>query len=386
MNESDRRAALVHHDEFKSYDFGPQHPLRPERIAAGLELLAASHMWDERAERLTPGPSSLEELETVHAPEYIRAVDEAGSNFLGRGELSRYGLTSADNPPFPDMHAASALVAGGTALAVRRVMNGEILHAFNPAGGLHHALRARASGFCIYNDPAIGCAVATEEYGARVLYIDLDAHHGDGVQWIFYDRPDVFTVSFHESGRFLFPGTGGLEERGEGAGRGYSLNLPFLPYTTDVVWQEALEAVLPAVVSGFRPDLIISNHGCDTHVWDPITHLSLTTRSLAAGAALIHRLAHDFAEGRWVAVGSGGYEWRMVVPRSWAILWAEMAGHSLPAELPAAWTEAWLAEPLQSGFLDDPDLVTPDEEIRGVERLNRRMISQARLEMAETHH
>lgn len=347
---------LAHHPDLLRYDFGPNHPLRPERISAGLSLLETCRLWEPAGESIVVSPAPVSELETVHDPAYMSAVDQAGSGTYPRRALAEHGLTGSDNPPFPDMHHASSVVVGATVAAARAVISGQLAHAFSPAGGLHHALRGRASGFCIYNDAAVASAILLREYGARVLYVDLDCHHGDGVQWIFYDAPEIFTLSFHESGRFLFPGTGGVEERGGGPGRDFCLNFPFVPFTRDDSWQRALHALLPAVTEGFRPDIILSNHGCDTHVWDPLTHLSLTTASFVEGAALVHRLAHEYCAGRWVAVGSGGYDWRRVVPRSWAILWAEMSGRPLPDSLPQSWRDRWLGEaeePRPGQLLDD---------------------------------
>jgi acetoin utilization protein AcuC len=373
-------ARIVNHPDLTLYDFGPQHPLRPERITAGLGLLEAAELWVPGEETLVPVVAEAAELELVHSAAYVRAVDEIGSGHLPRSEQARHGFASTDNPAFPDMHYAAALVAGAAVTATRAIMDDRLDHVFSPAGGLHHALRARASGFCVYNDPAVAAAVAVEEYGARVLYIDLDCHHGDGVQWLFYDRADLFTVSFHESGRFLFPGTGDVAEIGEGTGWGYCLNVPFSPFTRDDSWGEALDELIEAIAEQYRPDLLISNHGCDTHVWDPLTHLSLSTASFVRQAALMHRVAHRFAGGRWLAVGSGGYEWRRVVPRSWSILWAEMAGREVPVELPARWREEWLGAgewPRPYTFMDG-DEVAPggprEEEIR---RWNRETIEAA---------
>lgn len=171
-------------------------------------------------------------------------------------------------------------------------------HAFNAAGGFHHAMQDRASGFCIYNDAAVAIAALLQDYEAHGLYVDFDAHHGDGVQWAFYDEPRVMTVSFHETGRYLFPGTGDLLELGKGAGRGLSVNIPLEAFTEDVSWLEAVSALLPSLVHTFHPDLIVSQHGCDTHTWDPLTHLALTTRAAAAQAKLTHDLAHEHCQGR----------------------------------------------------------------------------------------
>jgi acetoin utilization protein AcuC len=350
------RAAIAHHPGLLQYDFGPAHPLRPERITASLDLLEELGIWSPSDEVVLPSPASIAELESVHSLEYIHAVDEASGEAGPTRELARFGLTAGDNPAFPGMHVASALVAGATLEATRLVLSGTLDHAFSPAGGLHHAHRARASGFCIYNDPAIAAAVAVREYRAKVFYVDFDCHHGDGVQWLFYNNPEVMTVSLHESGRFLFPGTGDVNECGEGAGRGYSVNLPFAPFSRDADWLTAVETLLPPLVRRFQPDIIISNHGCDTHAWDPITHLCLSTASFTAQVSLVHRLAHEYCDGRIVAVGSGGYDWRRVVPRSWAIVWSELAGRELPRELPVSWRARWTLESsdsMPSHFLDD---------------------------------
>ncbi len=374
------QAQITDHPDFRRYDFGQYHPLRPERIDAGLALLLDSGLWRREGELLLPVPAEIDELELVHAPSYIHAVEEAGSGRASRQALLEFGLSSTDNPPFADMHYAASLVAGGAISAVRAVMSGTLDHAFHPAGGLHHAWRARASGFCIYNDPALAAAIAAREYGARVLSIDLDCHHGDGVQWIFYRDPRVFTLSFHESGEFLFPGTGAMAEIGSDEGSGFCLNLPFHPFTMDGSWRNALDTILPAIVDRFRPDLIISNHGCDTHQWDPLTHLSLTTDSFRHQARLVHELAHGYCGGRWLAVGSGGYDWRRVVPRSWAIIWAEMTGRALPDMLPDDWTQVWLAEvrdEVPDRFLDDPSVAGGSEHGDDIARLNAAMVDAA---------
>jgi acetoin utilization protein AcuC len=373
----DHRSAIAYHADFLGYDFGPQHPLRPERITAGLGLLRATGLWSAEDETLSPAAATDQELELVHDPAFIAAVKSAGSDWIPGEELRRFGLSSTDNPAFPGMHHAAASVTGGSVAAVRQIMRGELAHAFNPAGGLHHAMHSRASGFCIYNDPAVAAAVAVKEFGARVLYVDFDCHHGDGVQWLFYGEPEVLTISFHESGRFLFPGTGDVDEIGEGAGRGYSVNVPMAPFTQDDSWLQAIHAVVPPLTELFAPDLIISSHGADTHRWDPLTHLALTTASFVAQASLVHELAHRHAEGRWLAVGSGGYDWRRVVPRSWSIAWAEMSGRQLPELLPESWRAEWHGDPLEPtprAFLDAPEMGESTGRADEVTRANEQTI------------
>jgi len=250
------------------------------------------------------------------------------------------------------MHEVSVRIAGGTLVALSAVMglpeggtfaaeDERPVHIFHPAGGLHHAWAERASGFCIYNDIAVGVAHVLRASEAKVLYIDFDAHHGDGVQRAFYDEPRVMTVSFHETGRYLFPGTGDVIELGNGTGRGYSVNIPLQPFTEDDSYIEVMNALLAPLVISFAPDVIISQHGCDTHVWDPLTHLCLTMRGIQAQVKLAHQLADTYCQGRWVAVGGGGYDLYRVVPRAWSMVWAEMSGQALPVSLPEDWVARW---------------------------------------------
>lgn len=370
--------ALIHDERFLAYDFGPYHPLRPERLTASIELLREIDLYDP--ERDTPVFPAVgrRELLLAHDAAYLDAVAAASADPTHGAITPEFGFAGADNPPFAGMHEVSALIAGGTVWAARCIMRGSVRHVFNPGGGWHHATRARAAGFCIYNDAAIAAAALVAEFGARVFYVDFDCHHGDGVQWIFYAEPRVFTLSFHESGRFLFPGTGEPEEVGTGEGLGSCANMPVLPFTEDASWQEAVETLLPPLARRFAPDVIISNHGCDTHALDPIAHLALSTRALQQQAALTHRLAHDLCDGRWLAVGSGGYAWREVVPRSWAIVWSEMSERPLPAELPLAWRVRWA--PRDGGSMPDRFLDETSEALRADERAQVEQVNRQTLE------
>jgi acetoin utilization protein AcuC len=223
----------------------------------------------------------------------------------------------------------------------------------------------------VYNDPALAIAALKAEHGLKVLYLDFDAHHGDGVQALFYDDPRVLTFSIHESGHYLFPGTGAVEERGVGAGLGYSVNAPMEPLTQDESWLAAVRTIVPRLAERFEPDFIVSQHGCDGHAWDPLTHLGITTRAIAEQARLVHELAHHYCGGRWIATGGGGYDYRRVVPRMYALVYSEMAGRPLASEVPEAWRERWAStgpEPLPTHFLDDPADFPPPrgaEEIAG---------------------
>lgn len=334
-----REALAVYSPSFYDYKFHEEHPFNPLRILLWFELLEA--MGVISGEDLTP-PQSItdEELLLVHSVDYLDAVKKI-SQGIEIADPLQYNLGTEDNPFFPNMHQASSYLVGGTLKAAKLLMEGKAKHTLNMAGGLHHAMANKASGFCIYNDIAVAIGWLRKHYNLKIMYIDVDAHHGDGVQWIFYDDPDVMKVSIHETGRYLFPGTGNVRERGEGEGFGYTVNMPLEPFTEDDSYIEILETILPSLAKSFQPDLIISQHGCDTHEYDPLTHLSITTRGFAAAANLIHDLAHRYCDGRWLVVGGGGYEHWGVVPRCWAILWGIISSRELPKNLPESWRRKW---------------------------------------------
>jgi ribosomal protein S18 acetylase RimI-like enzyme len=254
------------------------------------------------------------------------------------------------------------------------VLRGDVEHAFHPGGGLHHAMPDRASGFCIYDDPALAISRVRRE-GLRVLYLDFDVHHGDGVQAIHWADPGVLTLSFHESGRYLFPGTGFVGEIGEGEAAGTSLNFPFEPGAGEGAWVSAVSSLVPAVAAAFGPDVVVSQHGCDTHAWDPLADLRLTTTAMGEAARLVDRVAHRWAGGRWLSTGGGGYDAYRVVPRAWSLVWLAGAHLPAPATTPLAWRERWVAEatrfgqaPLPSSFIDEPNAGEPvDGEQRAAE-------------------
>ncbi len=346
---------LVYGPRSASYDFGPGHPLTPRRFGPGIELLRA--VGAEPG--LAPEPAPDDELLWCHSRRYIEAVkrfsvDPFGWPEAGIGE-------GGDDPPFAGMHEAGAMVAGGSIRAVEALLRGDVEHAFHPGGGLHHAMPDRASGFCIYDDPALAIARARQD-GLRVLYVDLDVHHGDGVQAIHWDDPGVLTLSFHESGRYLFPGTGGVGELGEGAAAGTSVNVPLEPATGEGAWLAAVQVLLPELVAAFGPDLIVSQHGADSHAWDPLAHLRVTTTAMGEAARLVDRMAHRHAGGRWLATGGGGYDAYRVVPRSWSLVWLAGAHREVPDATPVEWRERWAAEgarygqaPLPATFEDAPN-------------------------------
>ena len=353
-----------------AYDFGPEHPMKPQRLIALIDLLKTSELWKpgDKQCQLPIRAATIEELKLIHTEAYITAVqllsvpveidefrneiDTETTQIITRELAEQYGFGEGDTPPIPGMHDVSALIAGGTLVALSAVMglpeggtftseNDRPLHVFHPAGGLHHAWAEQASGFCVYNDVSVAIAKLLQSREAKVLYLDFDAHHGDGVQRSFYDDPRVMTISLHETGRYLFPGTGDVLEVGDGLGRGYSANIPLEPFTEDDSYIEAMNSLLPPLVISFAPDVIISNHGCDTHAWDPLTHLELTLSGIRAQMRLAHQLAHSYCQGHWVAVGGGGYDVYRVVPRAWSMLWAEISDQSLPERLPEEWVQRW---------------------------------------------
>jgi acetoin utilization protein AcuC len=345
---------LVFGPRSTTYDFGPGHPLTPLRFRPGIDLLR--HVG--AAPGLAPEPASDPDLERVHLPEYVAAVRRLSADPDGRGAM---GIGHSDNPAFAGMHEASAAVAGGSLRAMEAILSGTVEHAHHPGGGLHHAMPDRASGFCIYDDPALAIARARAD-GLRVLYVDLDVHHGDGVQATFYDDPGVLTLSFHESGRYLFPGTGFVDELGVGAAAGSSVNVPLEPYTGEGAWLACVRSLVPALAASFGPDVIVSQHGADTHAWDPLAHLRVTTTAMGEAARLVDSVAHQWAGGRWLATGGGGYDAYRVVPRTWALTWLAGAHREVPAATPVEWRDRWAAQAdaygtpgMPATFLDAPN-------------------------------
>jgi acetoin utilization protein AcuC len=330
----------VYNDDFQEYNFGSDHPLQPVRLKLAYELSNEYGIFDNENVRVVAGHlASKEELLLVHDQDYIDAVMNASKSREDDMSFLEYGVGPGDNPAFEHMHEAAAMIAGASITAVDAVMESGSDHAISISGGLHHALRNKASGFCIYNDCSIAIEHACKKYGIRVVYLDTDAHHGDGVQWSFYDRPDVLTISLHEDGRFLFPGTGFIDEVGTGAGEGFSVNLPFEPGVYDKLYMDAFEQIVPPIIRAFKPDLIVSQNGCDTHYTDPLAGMSLSTGSYESIYSTIHNLAHEVCDGRMVALGGGGYQIYQVVPRAWTLLTADLVGMSLDDYTPSSWQD-----------------------------------------------
>lgn len=330
------RPVLMWSDALADYDFGPQHPLAPIRLKLAIELSRELGILDG-FDVVEPTPLSVDELATVHKPYYIAGVQEASANPREADPL--IGLGTSDNPAVGGMHDTSALIAGASVEAARRVWTGETKRAANISGGLHHAMPGNASGFCIYNDPALAIQWMLDHGAERVAYVDVDAHHGDGVQAVFYDDPRVLTISIHESPRTLFPGTGYPNEIGGPNARGKAVNVALPAGTTDAGWLRAFHAVVPDLIAAFQPEVILSQHGCDSHAHDPLTNLMLSIDGQRTSYLAIESLVEEHAGGRWVVTGGGGYALYDVVPRIWAHLLAIVAGRPIAPETltPAEW-------------------------------------------------
>jgi acetoin utilization protein AcuC len=355
-------SVFIYSPELLNYKFNTHHPFNQIRLKVTLDLLESIRAIHKN-QIIHPRTATKEELQLIHDPDFIHAVSLAGQGELSNELAESYGLGTDDTPIFPNMHKASSLLVGGTLTAVDYVMNGKAQHALHLGGGLHHGFSGKASGFCVYNDSAVAIKHLQESFGARVLYIDTDAHHGDGVQWAFYDDPNVCTLSIHETGRYLFPGTGNITERGHGKGYGFCFNIPVDAFTEDDSWLHCCKTAIKEVAAFFKPDIIVTQNGADAHYLDPLTHLSVTMKSFKEIPKIAHEIAHTYCEGRWIAVGGGGYDIWRVVPRAWAYIWLEMTENKTSlSHLPSDWIEKWqpfATDKLPCKWEDDEQLYQP---------------------------
>jgi acetoin utilization protein AcuC len=321
-------AHVVWDDAFLQYDPGEGHPMRPARLDVTMALSRSLGLLDRPGVTLTSAePVDGRLLTRVHDADYVAAVRRALRD-------ERYGLGTMDDPVWRGMHEASALIAGASVAAADAVRSGRALHAVNVAGGLHHAQRARASGFCVYNDVAVAIRALLDDGVQRIAYVDVDAHHGDGVQNAFYDDPRVLTISLHQSGTTLFPGTGFPTELGRGDAEGTSVNVALPGFTGDAGWLRAFSGVVPVLLRAFEPEILVTQCGCDGHRADPLTDLRLTVDGQRASYLLLHDLAHEVCGGRWIALGGGGYAMADVVPRAWTHLVATVTGEPVAPGTP----------------------------------------------------
>ncbi|MBP1968918.1 acetoin utilization protein AcuC [Virgibacillus natechei] len=338
------KASFVYSDALLNYHFHSEHPFNQKRVLLTKDLLEAANVLHER-DIIKPRLATDDELALFHDRAYIEALKKASIGQLNETEGLEYGLGTEDTPLFSGMHEASAYLVGASLTAVDSVLNGESDHALNLGGGLHHGFNRRAAGFCIYNDGAVAIKYIRENYDLKVLYVDTDAHHGDGVQWAFYDDPNVCTFSIHETGRYLFPGTGNVNERGIKAGHGYSFNLPIDAFTEDESFISVYENAFRKITEFFKPDVIVTQNGADAHCYDPLTHLCASMETYEKIPLLAHELAHKYCNGKWIALGGGGYDIWRVVPRAWAQIWNVMkTGEPANGNLPPSWLKKWEGE------------------------------------------
>ncbi len=329
--------AFICTDELWERGFGGSHPLKPERLKRTYELLMAYHAFDAPNSRLVaPEPISREELLLFHTAEYVDAVARLSDGERGVSAW-RYGFRPDETPAFPGMYESAGLKVGAALTAARLITEEQVQVAFSFAGGMHHARQALASGFCVFNDAAVAIHWLLRQ-GLRVAYVDIDVHHGDGVQAAFYDTDQVLTISLHQAGILFYPGTGFPEELGTGAGYGYSINVPFLISTSEELYLRAFRQVVSPLVRQFAPDVLVTQLGVDTHYCDLLGSLLLTTQGYVALIEEFKTLADDV--GRWLALGGGGYAVD-VVPRAWTLAYGVMSGQTFPDELPSAYSERY---------------------------------------------
>ncbi|MEU6245757.1 acetoin utilization protein AcuC [Streptomyces sp. NPDC047024] len=342
------RAQLMWDEAVTGYDFGPDHPMAPVRLELTRTLVSALGL-DKELDIVAAPPAGESTLRLVHREDYIDAVKAASAD--PRAADGSYGIGTVDDPAFAGMHEVSALIAGQSVAAAEAVWRGDVEHAVNFAGGLHHAMPGGAAGFCVYNDAALAVARLLELGVERVAYVDVDVHHGDGVQAAFWEDPRVLTVSLHEHPRTLFPATGWPQETGAGAGEGAAVNVALPAGTGDAGWLRAFHAVVPELLADFRPQVLVSQHGADTHFEDPLAHLAVSLDAQRAVQLACHELAHAYADGKWLALGGGGYAVVEVVPRSWTHLVGIAAGREIAPEtvIPEGWRQEVYARTRQLG-------------------------------------
>jgi acetoin utilization protein AcuC len=328
------KVAIFYDPKFLQYNLGPNHPLRQERIMLHYELCRTLGLLKSPTV-IEPqfNPATEDQVQLVHSQSYIDQVRE-----LSRRDGYSV-LDMGDTSAFPGAFDVTSLAVGATLACVDTVMKGTARIGWNPAGGLHHARPDQAAGFCIFNDVAIACRFLQHHHGLeRILYLDIDVHHGDGVQEIFYDDPGVLTLSIHETGRTLYPGTGFPEELGEGKGKGYSVNVPLPPYTTDELYLQAFQSIVPPIIKAYQPEAIVMQSGVDTHFQDQLGHLRVTTATFTKLASLMVELANRYTNGRLITVGGGGYSF-LSVPRCWTLMFGEYVGVAVSDEIPKEWQE-----------------------------------------------
>lgn len=316
-------------EEYLKYKFSDWHPMHPARLELTYRLSSELQVLDaDNVSIHAPEIASDAVIGTVHEQNYIDQVRRVSEDPTLIAE--DFGLGTEDDPVFAGMHDAAGRIVGGSIIAAQAIMDQDTVRAVNFAGGMHHAAKNKASGFCIYNDAAAAIQRMLDQGAQRVVYIDVDAHHGDGTESIFWDDERVLTISLHESGLSLFPGTGFANDIGGKQAQGSAVNVALPAMTGDSGWMRAFHAIVPQLVHAFKPEIIVSQHGCDAHRDDDMTNLKLSVDAQRQAALDIAQLADDVCEGRWLATGGGGYNVTAVVPRTWTHLTAIVAGKPVP--------------------------------------------------------
>ncbi len=324
--------AFIYSDGFLSYDFGGFHPLRPERIKLTERLCALKGLLAQPGVSVKmPRVATEAELLSVHSREHVSLVRKLSESGVGL-------LDAGDTPAFKGMFEAASLWGGGSLVAAELVGKGVAQHALNIGGGLHHAGRDRSSGFCIFNDVAMAARMLVDVLGfERVFMLDIDAHHGDGTQEILFEEGRCLKVDFHESGRYLFPGSGFTDEIGAGKGRGFMVNVPLPPYTYDDVYLRLFDEIVPPLVDAFQPEIILQQTGADAHVSDSLTTMGLTTGAYEGVVRRMHTLSHKYCGGKYILLGGGGYS-VAAVPRIWTLALSELLDCKLDDNIPSEWS------------------------------------------------
>lgn len=362
---------VIYDPAYSEYAFGGEHPFSPTRVEMVIDLLReASLPFDPVSPQ---EPAGDQDLLKVHQAEYIEAVAAACA-----GKVSpSFGLDTPDNPILPSLDTGARSLVGGTLFGARLMASNQAKRVLQMGGGLHHAQPALASGFCIYNDLAIAIRELVDR-GLNVVYLDIDVHHGDGVQSIFYDEEKVLCISIHESGEYLFPGTGWTHELGRSMGRGFKLNIPLEPFTEDDSYLEVMRRLLPQSLAYFRPDVMVFQAGADAHFADPLADLNLTSRGFESVYRFVLEMADRYCGGRVLTTLGGGYS-LCSTPRMWTLLYLVMMDLPIPEELPMVWRQRWAAQ-LSPNHLetlhDPPSPFDPIPRKPEIERHNRLMVER----------
>ena len=340
-------------DSLLDYEFSGEHPLKPERLKLSY-LLSKQLGLLEKVDVIEPTSATREDLELFHSMEYLDSVKKCSEELCSD---FKHGIGTPDNPVFPKIYETGAKYVGATLDGMKRIIDGAS-NAFCISGGLHHAHRNAASGFCIFNDVAIAINYIQKKKDCKVLYLDIDAHHGDGVQNAFYQSKNVLTVSIHQSGKTLFPGTGFVYETGGGEGVGYSVNIPVIPGAGSIELIRIHDKIVTPLIESYKPDLLVTQLGVDGHYMDPLAHLAYTSHGYETVLTSLRNLSSDICKVGWLSVGGGGYH-PVTVARLWTLFLATMLDEKVPEKIPEEFKESCVS----LGFPDCPEKMRDEEDI-----------------------